>query len=189
MDAACGARHSDAVFDQTVVVGPNNELANVVVSISSGLGEDVYPAPSEPAVLDQNGCMYEPHVLPVMVGQKIMIKNSDPFMHNVHGFPQTRSQFNFAQPNVDPGKEIEPFRLPETALVKCDVHPWMRSYMVAIPHPFFSKTKNDGAYAIQNLPAGEYTVKAWHEKFGEIEQQVTVEDGKKVELNLSFKTK
>ncbi len=189
MDAACGAHHADVVLDPTVTVGPNGELANVVVSIASGIPEEGYAPPSEPAVLDQNGCMYSPHILTVMVGQKILIRNSDPFMHNVHGFPQIRPTFNFAQPNIDPGREIEPFRVPETVHVKCDVHPWMNAYMIAFPHPFHAVSTPEGAFTINKLPPGEYTVRAWHEKYGTIEQSITVPESRKVSLDLSFEAK
>jgi len=186
----CNDLHADPVYDETVVVSDKGELANVVVSIkadeAAALGGT---ASSEPAVLDQSGCQYVPHVLAMMVGQKVVIKNDDPFLHNVHSLSQTNPGFNFGQPNKDPGKEApEQPRVPENIKVKCDVHPWMGAWLIVLDHPFFSVSKDDGTFAIAipNVPDGDYTITAWHEKYGEQEGKATVKDGK-AEVNFTFK--
>jgi hypothetical protein len=188
--AECNNLHPDPISEETVVVDENGMLANVVVSIKAEEAEALGgTAPAEPAVLDQQGCQYVPHVLPLMVGQKLVIKNSDPFLHNVHSLPQTNPGFNFGQPNKDPGKEApEQPKVAENIKVKCDVHPWMGAWLVVMDHPFFGTSKPDGTYsvAIPNVPDGDYTLTAWHEKYGTQEQKVTVKDGKG-EVNFSFK--
>jgi len=176
----CADQHPDPVNEETIVADDKGNLANVVVSIKaddpSALGGE---APKTPAVLDQKGCMYTPHVLPVMVGQEMKIKNDDPFLHNVHSLAQTNPAFNFGQPNKDDGKPVDPPKAPEIIKVKCDVHPWMSAWIIVVDNPFFGASKEDGTYTIKgNLPDGEYTLHAWHEKLGEQDQKITVKDGK-----------
>jgi len=186
MNAECAAKHGNPVPEQTIVAGAKGELANVVVSIS----ENVPPggsAPAEPAVLDQEGCMYHPHVLAMMAGQPLVIRNSDTFLHNVHAMADKNTAFNFGQPNKDEGKPIaDPPKVAENFRVKCDVHPWMSSYIAVFEHPYFSVSKEDGTFEIRNVPPGEYTIKTWHEALGEKEQKVTVTAGKPAEVKMEY---
>jgi plastocyanin len=188
-DAGCKAQHADPVMEQSVVAGEKGELANVIVFIKAedpaALGGE---ASKDPVVLDQKGCMYEPHVLTMTVGQELSVKNDDPFLHNVHSLAVTNPAFNFGQPNKDPGKKVpEQPKATETFRVKCDVHPWMSAYIGVFEHPFHAVSAEDGKYTIKGkLPDGEYTLVAWHEKFGEKEEKITVKDGK-ADKDFSFK--
>lgn len=177
--AQCSQQHSTPVTQETVITGADNGLANVVVSIKKEEGMDLPgETPKEPGVLDQKGCQYSPHVLAVMVGQGIAIKNSDPFLHNVHTLPEKNEGQNMAQPTVGTGKlkspkEVEYFR------VKCDVHPWMGAWVAVIDNPYFAVTDKDGKFTLpKGLPDGDYTLHVWHEKYGEQDVKVTVKDGK-----------
>jgi len=182
---ACAAQHPQGVTEETMVVGKNKELANVVVSLKNPPAGG--KAPTEPAVLDQKGCQYHPHVLAVMVGQKVLAKNSDPFLHNIHGLPEENQGFNFGQNNIDNGRDITPnFKTTENFRVKCDVHPWMGAYFAVFKHPYFGVTKEDGTFTIPNVPDGSYDVILWQEKLGEQEAKVTVKGGKG-ELNFAMK--
>jgi len=186
-DPYCQSQHSSAPpTDEDVVVGAGGELANVFVYIKDIKGN--FPAPSTPVVLDQKGCQYHPHVHAVMVGQPLQIKNDDATLHNVHAMPNVNSQFNEGQPvqgMVSTKKfdkaEITPFK------VKCDVHGWMKSYMAVMPHPFYAVSETNGTFTIPNLPPGQYTVVAWHEKYGQQEQQVTVGAKESKALSFTFK--
>lgn len=175
----CAAQHADPVFEETIVVSDKGMLANVVVSVkaeeAAALGGEV---PKETVILDQKGCQYVPHVLAMMVGQKMSIKNDDPFLHNVHSLAQTNPAFNFGQPNKDPGKPVDPPKAAETIKIKCDVHPWMGAWQVVFEHPFFAVSKEDGTFEIKNLPDGDYSMQAWHEKLGTQEGKVSVKGGK-----------
>jgi plastocyanin len=189
----CAAQHPDPVQEQTVVADDKGNLANVIVSIKKEEGKDLPgEAAKDPVVLDQKGCMYEPHVLAVMAGQPFKVKNDDPFLHNVHSLATTNPPFNFGQPNKDEGKDIpEPLKAAEYFRVKCDVHPWMSAYIGVFEHPFFAVTKPDGTYTIKTagLPDGDYTLNFWHEKFASDtpqEEKVTIKDGK-AEVNHTFK--
>lgn len=187
--AECAKQHKDPVFEETVVVGEKGELANVIVAIKhddpSSLGGET---PSEPATLDQKGCQYVPHVLPMMVGQKLVIKNSDPFQHNVHSQSATNPPYNFGQPNVDAGKEVDAPKAAERYKVKCDVHPWMGAWVQVFDHPFFGTSKEDGTFTIKGkLPEGEYDIVAYHEKYGEQAGKVKVDAEGNGTVDFTFK--
>ena len=167
-DPYCASAHPTPESDEEVVVGPGGELANVIVYVKNA---PATPAPKTAALLDQRGCKYIPHVSAVQAGQPIQIKNSDNTLHNVHAMPKVNSAFNEGQPmqNMVANKKFDkvettPFR------IKCDVHGWMKSYMVVLPHSYHSVSKMDGAFSIGNLPPGNYTLVAWHEKYGQQEQ-------------------
>jgi plastocyanin len=185
-DPFCQSQHPTPQPDEEVVVGAAGELANVIVFVKQVQGN--FPPPSTPAVLDQQGCKYIPHVTAVQVGQPVQIKNSDSTLHNVHAMPAINSQFNEGQPvqgMVSTKKfdkaEMKPFR------IKCDVHGWMKSYMAVLPHPYHGVSQANGTFSIANLPPGTYTLVAWHEKFGEQEQQVTVGPKEQKQVSFTFK--
>ena len=146
------------------------------------------PPNSTPALLDQKGCQYFPHVSAVQVGQPLNIKNSDNTLHNVHAMPEANRQFNEGQPvqgMVSTKKfdkvEMKPFR------IKCDVHGWMKSYMAVLPHSWHGVSQTNGNFTIANLPPGNYTLVAWHEKFGTQEQQVQVGPNEQKQVQFTFK--
>jgi len=179
--AQCQALHKDPVYEDSVVVGDKNELANVVVFIKPAAGQALKgPQKETPAVIDQKGCMYTPHVLAVQSGQPIMVKNSDPFLHNVHALCIDNAAFNFAQVNVDQRK-IEPFKDVETFQIKCDVHPWMKAIVRVFDNPYFAVSDEGGKFSIgtKGLPDGTYTIQAWQEVYHDAQpQQVEVKGGK-----------
>ena len=188
----CAAQHKEPLLDETVVADDDGNLANVVVFLK---GDNVKgAAPKEPAKLDQKGCQYVPHVIDLTVGQPLVATNSDTFLHNVHTLPEDNPPSNNAQPTKDEkGLELKPVKTPEQFRVKCDVHPWMSAWVVALPHPYHATTGEDGTYEIKTagLPDGEYTIVAWQEKFKEsAPQKVTIKGGKADKpVNFTFKQK
>jgi hypothetical protein len=106
------------------------------------------------------------------------VKNSDPFLHNIHTLPEKNEPENKAQPNLDPGSRLKTPREPEYFRVKCDVHPWMNAWIAVIDNPFFAITGKDGKFTLpKGLPDGQYTITAWHEKYGEQTGKLLVQDG------------
>lgn len=186
-DPVCSASHQETAYSESFVVDTNGNLANVIVYLKD-VAYNGAP-PKEAAILDQNGCIYSPHVLAVMAGQKIKILNSDATMHNIHGLPKVNKEFNFGMPKTLKEKTIT-FDKPENVFViKCDVHPWMKSYTQVFSHPYFAVTGADGSFKISDVPAGTYELIAWQEKFGAkrtLSQKVTVGDGKS-SANFTFK--
>ena len=182
----CARHHPDGAFSEGLVVNENRTLKNVVVWVTAGLPEGAsYPAPP-PAKLDQKGCQYVPHVIAVMKDQPLVIANSDPFLHNVHSLATQNPAFNFGQPNIDPGKQVEPMKAPEVFKIKCDVHPWMAAFVHVLEHPFFAVTGDDGSFSLRGLPPGVYTLTAWHETLGTKTAEVKVEAGQPATVDFAF---
>ena len=170
----CKAKHSGTISDPEYVVA-DGKVANVFVYVKSGLpaGQN-YPVPSQPAVIDQDGCLYSPRVLGVMVGQKLEIKNSDPLLHNIKAVPTANRGFNISQPTQGM-TSTRTFNTKEVMVpLECNVHGWMNAFVGVLDHPYFATTDADGRFSIQGLPAGTYEVEAWHEKFGTRTMNVTV---------------
>ena len=185
-DPNCAKKHSSPPMSEMLVLGEGNTVANIFVSVTGGLPGGSYPPPPEPAVLDQDGCRYVPHVLGVMQGQQLKILNSDGLLHNVHALPKVNKTFNMAMPASRTETEVTFTEQEEMFKVKCDVHPWMGAYVQVMSHPFFDVTEQDGGFNLANLPAGSYEVTTWHEKLGRSTQTVEVTDGQSVELNFAL---
>lgn len=184
-DPDCASKHSGPVMSERLVLGDGNTVGNIFVSIKNPPTGN-HSAPSEPAVIDQNGCIYHPHVIGVMVGQPLKFKNSDGILHNVHGLPKENREFNIGMPPSLKEKD-QVFNKPEPLFpVKCDVHPWMNSFVAVMTHPYFSVTAEDGNYKIDNVPDGTYEVEAWHEKLPAVSGSVTVSGGD-ASLDLTLK--
>jgi plastocyanin len=166
----------------------DGKMADVFVYIKSGLGSNVYAAPASPAVLDQKGCRYVPHVIGVMVGQAVEFRTSDPTMHNINVQPvgDRNPPFDYGQPpNGSPVRHT--FRQPETMIpVRCNLHPWMQAFINVAPNPFFAVSDAQGHFAIHGLPPGNYTLAAIHEKLGTKELQVTVSPRRTSSADLTY---
>ena len=174
-DPACAKKHSGPVPNEMLVLGNGNTMGNIMVYVSKGVpAGKSWPAPKNPAVLDQKGCQYIPHVQGIMVGQAYKILNSDGVLHNVHALPKINRGFNRPMPATV--KEASAtFDKPEAMFqIKCDVHPWMSAFVGAFNHPFFSVTGADGKFTISGLDPGTYEITAWHERLGTQTASVTV---------------
>ena len=185
-DPSCAKQHPGAVVNEEFMIGNDGALGNVVVFVSDGLGGRSFDVPAEAVVVEQKGCVYMPHVLAVQANQKLKVVNSDNTLHNIHPIPANNREWNRAEPA---GASLEEtFAREEIAIpVKCNVHPWMRGYIAVFKHPFFAVTGKDGSFDLRNLPPGEYTVKAWHEKLGSATQAITVTSGEAKKIDFLFK--
>jgi len=159
--------------DEEAIVSPSGGIKNVLVRLTKGVTGS-YPAPSTPAGIDQTDCMFRPRVQGIMAGQPISVRNGDQTLHNVHTYKGASTIFNQAEiPGLPP--MIKKFDGPSSIVkFKCDVHPWMTGYVAVTDHPFFAVTGDDGSFTIPNVPAGTYTIEAWHERFGTTTADVTV---------------
>lgn len=177
-DPKCAALHADTPLMDDIVVDADGNVQWAFVYVKKGAeGKKPTDAP-KPAVIDQKGCRYEPHVLGLAVGQELIIRNSDDLLHNIHALPFTNKEFNFGQPTKGL-EEKKAFTAQEVMVkVKCDVHPWMSAWIGVLEHGFFAVTGADGKYAIPGgLPDGKYTVTVWHEGYKDVNQEVDVKGG------------
>lgn len=171
----CKEKYTTTPREAIVAVNKNGTLANVFVYVKSGLpAGGKYPVPAAPVELDQQGCIYHPRTFGIMVGQKLDIKNSDPLLHNIKAMGKKNRPFNISQPSAGM-KTTRTFTAEEVPLaVECNVHGWMHAHVGVLPHPFFASSGADGSFSITGLPAGTYTIEAWHEKYGVQTASVTV---------------
>jgi hypothetical protein len=170
------------LVDQAVLVA-DGKLGNVLVRVR-GLMPNARR--SRPVVVDQHGCTYSPRVQGAVTGQPVLIKNSDGTLHNARALSGTKSIFNVAQPPN--GKPVQRALPPDVEVLrlKCDIHPWMTSWVLVNPNPFFATTDAKGAFTLEHLPAGAYTLEAWHETFGTKTTEVTVKEGETSPVSFEF---
>ena len=182
-DAVCAKLHMDPatgkmkqIRNEDVIVSRDLKVKNVFVYIKSGVSGKHAP-PAEPAVIDQKGCQYHPHVQGMIAGQKLKIISSDPTVHNIHSLPKKNREINIGQPK--PGETIVDVmkRAEMPVKFKCDVHPWMAAFIFVMDHPYFAVTNSKGEFTITGVPDGEYEVAAWHEVYGEVTAKLTVGGG------------
>ena len=185
-DPACVRQHPTGLKLDTIVVN-NGGLDNVFVYVKDGLGNYYFDTPTTPVTLDQKGCTYSPHVFGVRTGQPLEIVNSDPTLHNVNAMARVNQGFNLGQA-LQGIKNAKVFTAPEVMVrIKCDVHGWMNAYAGVLNHPYFAVTANGGAFELKDLPAGTYTIEAWHEKLGTETQSVTLAAKETKNISFTFK--
>ncbi len=164
-DPVCGSAYSGPVYGENFKMAEDGSMADVLVWLKNVSYSDGIP--SEPAVLDQKGCIYTPHVFGMVAGQELLIKNSDATLHNIHSMPKVNKEFNFAMPKVVKEKKSTFSKSePDPFYIKCDVHPWMKSWVLVSDHPYFAVTDEKGNFSIDGIPSGTYDVVCWQEKFG-----------------------
>jgi hypothetical protein len=181
MDQTCTKFHSGPVTAGDVLV-KGHRVQNAFVYIRDGLGDRVFPQPTTPVEIDQKGCLFVPRVVGAETCQEIMFLNSDPVLHNVHGFAKGAPwNFSLSQAGSRRGVRVPE---PEAIRVGCDVHAWMQAWVHVVNHPYFAVTGADGAFTLKDVPPGEYVVTSWHERFGTRDQRVKV--GPKEEQAIAF---
>jgi hypothetical protein len=183
-EPTCAKHYTTPQLPENVVAGPDNGLKNVVVYISAGIQED--SPPTQAAILKQWGCRYMPHVLALETNQEIWVQNEDSVAHTVHPMARINKEVNRSQPPGTPPFVIK-FDKPEVIRVKCELHPWMRGIFVVLTNSHYSVSDESGSFSLPDLPPGKYTIKAWHEQFGEHSQVVSIGGGEVKELNFTFK--
>jgi hypothetical protein len=187
-DPVCVRENKGATRESDSFVVSDGGLEHVFVYIKDGLGSYTFDAPAAAVTLDQHGCRYQPHVFGIRVGQTLTIKNSDPTLHNVHATPKLNSEFNTGQPVQGMTNDFV-FTAAEVMVpFKCDVHGWMHAYAGVVAHPYFATSAAGGKFEMKSVPAGKYTIEAWHEKLGPQTQEVTVGESETKEVTFTFKS-
>ncbi len=192
-DAFCVQAHQTTpLFEETYVFNTEKAtLCNVLVYVKGPVSGTFEP-PSKPALIDQVGCQYTPHVVGVMKGQKIQFRNSDATAHNLDLKSANNPSFNEGQPVQGMVKDVT-FANPEfdpPIRLKCQVHTWMNAHIAVFDHPFFAVSDENGEFEIKDLPAGKYTLAVWHEfdRFTPVEAEIAFEvtDGGTAEVNFTY---
>jgi plastocyanin len=185
----CAKMHTTTPTTHFYVVDAKGELADAVVSLKGVTGKST-GASAPPAVLDQKGCLYTPTILAIQTGQKLIVKNSDPCLHNVHATPAVPGNPETNQGQAPGAADLTyTYTQPEMFLrFKCDVHPWMFAWVSVFDSPYFCVSDKDGKFVIKNVPPGKYTVEAAHRKLGTQTQDVEVKDTD-VNVNFTFAVK
>jgi hypothetical protein len=171
--------------DNSLLLGGGGELKNSVVYIEA---PEIHRAPSNKEnILDTDGCSFVPRVTAMALGEKLIIRNSDPKLHIVHSYLDKQTVFNLAVPFKGHQMEItRKLKKPGLLEVHCDTHAWMRGYIHVFDHPFFAVTDERGSFTIANVPPGAYTLKAWHEKTGIQSLEITVPENGETRVNLEM---
>ncbi len=166
-------------------VNDDGSLPNVFVWVEGLEKRWTFDVPKAAVEVDQKGCLYVPHVVGVMAGQKLRVKNSDDTEHNVHYVGKVNRQFNFKQ-NKGDVEIVDKIKRAELGFLKCDIHPWMRQWVHVKLHPVFAVVAADGSFSLPALPAGKYALHAWHELHGDLTLEVDLEAAGKKDLVLEF---
>lgn len=158
---------------EDLVLSPEGGIRGVVVSLDA----PPEPAtPGRPAVvqIDQRQCVFVPRVVVVPMGGTVEFLNSDLLLHNIHSRSIGNPRFNRTQPK---GRTIPiSFAKPEIVRIECDLHSWMRAWVVVVEHPFHAVTNDQGEFALDNVPPGKYVLQMWQESLGTMTKEVTVGD-------------
>ena len=168
----CAAR-GETVDVGDVVVG-GGRVANAFVYLAKGVEGRVFERPTAAVTIDQRGCLYGPRVAGAQTGQTIEFINSDPTLHNVHLQAERSPGMNFGMAMRGARRAIHVDAPEVMIVVRCEVHPWMRAYLGVLDHPYFTVTPPDGRFRFADVPEGDYTLAAWHERLGVVQQSVHV---------------
>jgi plastocyanin len=175
-------RKTSVTIDQ-YVCGKEKESEDLLLSSSSGIRNAVVSLQNVPsgikrdwnfpaAKMDQKQCSFTPRVVIVPVGGTVEFLNSDRLLHNVRSTGKENPPFNRAQPHA---RSISfSFKQPEILRVDCDLHSWMRGWVVIAEHPFYAVTNGDGEFVLENVPPGKYNMQVWQERLGKVTQEVVV---------------
>lgn len=166
-----------------LVVGPNKGIENAVVTLLDMKKGEKWTIAK--ATVDQNGCVYTPHVVVVPAGGQLDILNSDGILHNIHTYSKANSSINKAQPKF---KKVltEKFAKPEIVKVTCDAHSWMLGWFVVSDHPYVAVTNDKGEFTLSNVPPGNYKLEVWQETLGKKVQDVVVKAKQETKLNIEL---
>ena len=182
-DPNCKRKDLAAAANVQVVDG---KISNAFVYVKEGLEQLVFERPTGAIEIDQDGCLYRPHVVGVQTGQTLRFRNSDPTLHNVHTHSDNSRNVNFGMPLQNDTRDIRLAKAEIMVGVKCDVHPWMRAWVGVLDHPYFAVTGADGTFKVSRIPPGEYLIEAWHERFGTVSEKVMLPASGEVATELRF---
>jgi plastocyanin len=184
--SAAGVKAGD-ITGKINVKGARHD-GNAVIYIDKVDGKTFEP-PKEHAVMDQKNLTFIPHVLPVLMGTTVDFLNSDDVLHNVFTPNKCAEKFNLGtwpKGKIRSGTFKKPGCI---AVMLCNVHPEMESFILVLETPYYAVSEKDGSYIIKNVPAGTYTLMVWHEKFQANPSKISVPEQGVVTLNFVINKK
>ena len=185
MDPMCTKSNAGKrVIQEYVVASLDGSLATVFVRLQGNFPQT--PVSTQPVTIDQHGCVYTPRVVGMRVGQTLQIKNSDAFLHNVHGYSGKDNSFNVGQPVAGQVSTFKPKNEEVMLHVQCDIHKWMNAYVGVTNNPYFAVSDTAGNFTIDKVPAGTYTIEAWQEKYGPVTKTITVKPGATTTIDFAY---
>jgi plastocyanin len=159
---------------EDLILAPDKGIRYAVVSLQTPPAGAKWEAPLPPAQIDQKQCVFVPRVVVVPAGGTVEFLNSDRLLHNIKSFSKANAPFNKAHPKARTISIV--FKEPEIIRIECDLHSWMRTWVVVAAHPFYAVTNDRGEFTLGNVPAGRYTLQIWQESLGTVTKEVTVGD-------------
>jgi plastocyanin len=160
---------------EDLMISAKNGIRNAVVTLRGVASNPKGPKNLAPVKMDQVKCVFVPRVVLVPTGGTVEFLNSDRLLHNVRSDGKENPPFNRAQPHARTISMV--FRSPEVLRVDCDLHSWMRGWVVVTEHPYYALTNEEGQFVLNNVPPGKYTLQVWQETLGTASQEVTVASG------------
>jgi plastocyanin len=155
-----------------LILGPKRGVHHAVVWLENPPAGAKWEAPLPKVEMDQKGCVFAPRMVVVPVGGTVEFLNSDRLLHNLHSVSKENATFNRTQPR---GRVVPiTFTRPEIVAVTCDLHSWMKSWVVVAEHRFYAVTDAAGGFRIANVPPGNYKLRMWQEALGETTRNVVV---------------
>ena len=179
----CGAPREDPL----IRVGADQAVESAVVYLVDVAKGKAWAALSKPPELDNVKCRFEPEVQVIPAGM-VDIVNTDPVLHNTHGYYDKRTAFNLALPNKGQRIPTE-LKRPGTVRVDCDAHGWMEGWIYVVDNPYYAITGADGKFAITDVPPGNYKLIAVQPFTGPVEVPVTVAEKQAASLTIELKKK
>ncbi len=161
---------------------PTVDLSNFVISVEDI--EEPFPAPEQPAVMEQKELSFVPHVLAIQVGTTVEFPNSDPLSHNVFSISEAK-RFNLGLYTRGTIRRLK-FEKPGVVELLCNVHLEMSGFIVVVKNPYFARTGPDGTYRIPGVPNGQHRLRYWHERFPTQERTVQVPETGSVTVDFSI---
>jgi hypothetical protein len=177
----CGAPREEPL----VRVGSDQGVESAVVYLAEVAKGKAWPAPGKKPEIDNVKCRFVPEVQVIRAGA-LDVVNSDPMLHNTHGYYGKRTAFNLALPNK--GQRI-PVELPRpgTVRIDCDAHGWMEGWVQVVDNPYYAITGADGKFSITDVPPGNYNLVATQSFTGPLQQSAVVATGKPTNLTIELK--
>lgn len=170
--------------EPTIRVSDNKGVQDAVVYLKDVAAGKAWGATPKKPAIDQKGCRFEPTVQVVRAGP-LDIVNSDPVLHNTHGFYGQRTAFNVALPNKG-DKVSKDVKRAGMVRVECDAHGWMLGWVYVADNPYYAVTAKDGAFSMKDVPPGDYTLVATQAHTGDTEVQVTVRSGQAAKVGVEL---